>query len=51
MADNTSALTAELASFEAEAAASSSRKLTSLIRPENLVGDLLKIDYSYALSA
>ena len=39
-------LTSEMASFEAEAAASSSSKLSSLIRNEDQVGDLLKMDYS-----
>src|SRR5438105_8808806 len=39
-------LAAELATFDAELAASSSRRLTSLIRPEDMVGDLLKIDYA-----
>jgi hypothetical protein len=46
MAADSGALTDELASFEAEAAASSSKKLTSLIRAEDLVGDLLKTDYA-----
>lgn len=40
------ALSAEMASFDAEAAASSSQKLSGLVRVEDLVGDLLKMDYS-----
>ncbi|TIM12654.1 MAG: DUF87 domain-containing protein [Mesorhizobium sp.] len=43
---STLGLTAEMASFNAEAAASSSVKLTSLIRQSDLVGDLLKMDYA-----
>lgn len=39
-------LTAEMASFEAEAAASASAQLTALLRPDDLVGDLLKMDYA-----
>lgn len=46
MADETGALADEIASFNAEAAASSSKKLTSLIRPEDMVGDLIKMDYA-----
>ena len=46
MADEIGALANALASFEAELAASSSKTLTSLIRPEDLVGDLIKMDYA-----
>src|SRR5258707_15194302 len=46
MSQDAGNLVSELAAFDAEAAATSSKKLTSLIRPEDLVGDLLKIDYS-----
>jgi hypothetical protein len=46
MAEDSQVLAAELASFDAEAAASSSKKLSSLIRAEDLVGDLLKMDYA-----
>ncbi len=46
MNKTTSTFSAELASFEAEKAASSSKRLTSLIRKDDLIGDLLKIDYA-----
>lgn len=46
MDEKVGALATAMASFDAETAASSAKRLTSLIRPEDLVGDLLKIDYS-----
>lgn len=39
-------LTAEITSFDAEAATSSSKRLTRLVAPEDLAGDLLKMDYT-----
>jgi hypothetical protein len=44
--DNPSGLSQELAVYQAEAAATASTALTKLIRTEDSVGDLLKIDYS-----
>jgi len=41
-------LAAEMASFDAEVAGAASKRLAALIRPEDLVGDLLKIDYAEA---
>ncbi|HZJ12397.1 MAG TPA: DUF87 domain-containing protein, partial [Methyloceanibacter sp.] len=46
MNQDADALVAEIASFDAEAASSSSKKLTMLVRPEDLAGDLLKMDYT-----
>jgi hypothetical protein len=42
----TGTLAAEVASLEAEIAASAAKSLTSLVREQDLVGDLLKIDYA-----
>jgi hypothetical protein len=46
MGQEAGALAAEIASLEAELAASAAKILSGLIRQEDLVGDLLKIDYA-----
>ena len=46
MSDTKTGLSTELASFEAEAAASLTSKLTAMIRPDDLVGDLPKMDFA-----
>jgi hypothetical protein len=46
MNQNTGNLTSEIASFDAEIAASATKALCSLLKADDLVGDLLKIDYA-----